>query len=884
MEQMFDPLSRKDVPKRVLIYGKPGIGKSTVCRKLALDWTQPTTNYAVSNFEFVLLLEAKHLNGNVLEALFDQIIPMDSCVSRSEFKTYVSETQHRHLIVVDGVDEMHKGFDTDLFNILTGKLLRHCTVVVTSRPDNWMKIGASYGIWYDRHLNIKGYTLENAIKYVGRYFHCVNPELSYKGLTEGMKVSPYLKDLAHNPLNVVLMCVLWEDIGKLPNTRLELYEELVYCICRRFCAKNGIEMCGSNLPKICEKLMFQTSSIAFEGFESGCLTFEESDIKEKYKDDYLYLLGFITKEHSSSRIRRHEIYVFPHKTLQEFFAAYRIARFDKEVRIEILSKLAAEFPNKGEVLKFAMGMLKSAKTEEIPQILDLVKPPLTSIWRSQRTRRLASFLEEVHHNSSSREFPSREKLTEAIPCRRSGKCTITEQHSSTGERVDLLYESFEDVSNAGKYVSGEIHIDFSDFHLMNRLTFIAHMIRHAKVSHVCIVCHLESSIDRFLEILDALRHNASATTVCFKFLVGAKPIESALKRELATGDSLLKDTNIQLLSLEIEPASPGIQAHESQLDFIVDLVYGNGYNQKSTLKAISICSTLLSSERVSNLIGFLHQHCYLLLTFDISYATLSHSTMSMLGCLCSHSGSMKGLYICDCTFGLGDFEAFAKSLLEGKYRTLNDIALRACNLDSTFCPSLGKMIEYLDILALDLSHNKLDCESILILENSIKSRTTLASLNLDFNPIYDKGVESISRIIEENKNLHILYADFQRCSAGALHPPVGCSIVRETKTHHTKRTFSLKALANLQQAARSSKCLKWLVLPHCHPEEETKCLGFDGDGNCVETSGFAFPGTSLLSENKQTFCRYCCSNVFYIQRARGRDYKHVTSDQSASQS
>ncbi|XP_070574857.1 E3 ubiquitin-protein ligase DZIP3-like [Ptychodera flava] len=91
MEQMLDPLSRKDAPKRVLIYGKPGIGKSTVCRKLALDWTLPTTNYAVSNFEFVLLLEAKHVTGNILEALYDQIIPIDSCVARSEFKNYIQK-------------------------------------------------------------------------------------------------------------------------------------------------------------------------------------------------------------------------------------------------------------------------------------------------------------------------------------------------------------------------------------------------------------------------------------------------------------------------------------------------------------------------------------------------------------------------------------------------------------------------------------------------------------------------------------------------------------------------------------------------------------------------------------------------------------------------
>ncbi|XP_070574855.1 NACHT, LRR and PYD domains-containing protein 3-like [Ptychodera flava] len=874
MEQMFDPLSRKDAPKRVLIYGKPGIGKSTVCRKLALDWTLPTTNYAVFNFEFVLLLEAKHVTGNILEALYDQIIPIDSCVARSEFKTYVSETQHRHLIVVDGIDELSKGFDTDLFNILTGKLLRHSTVVVTSRPDNWMKIGASYGTWYDRHLNIKGYTLENAIKYVGRYFRCVNPELPYEGLTEGMKVSPYLKDLAHNPLNVVLMCVLWEDTGKLPNTRLELYEELVYCICRRFCAKNSIEMCGSNLPKICDKLMFQTSSIAFEGFESGRLTFEEADIKEKYKDDYLYLLGFITKEHSSSRIRRHEIYVFPHKTLQEFFAAYRIVRFDKEKRMVVLSKLAAEFPKKDtEVFIFAMGMLRSIHVEEIPQMLDIVNPPQKELHKCNRKARLNSLLSEVQDDSCT--FPSHKHHTVAQRCRRSGKCTMKESRPSVGKWADLLYEcAYHDLNHAGKYVPGDVSLDLSDTDLVGRITFIAHMIRYANIDHVCVICHFESSINHFLEIFDALIQSVYAQTICFKFWVGTKPVESVVKGQLSTSDSIIENSNIQFIGFEIEPASPGIHVDESQLNFVMGLIYGKEYRQKSGLQGISVCSTLLSPHSVCRLIGFLKEHCCQLLTLDITYATLSYDTMSMLGSLCSQSGSMKRLYICDCTFSLSDFEGFTKSLLEGKYKTLNDVVLRACSLDVSFCPSLQKIIECLDIVALDLSHNKLDCESIMLLEQSMKSNTALAVLNLEYNPISDKGVGSLSRIIEENQNLHILYADFQNCSAGAVHSPVGCSILGENHQHCTKRTFGLEALAILQQAASSSQSFKWLVLPHCHPSEEKRCRGFDNDGKCVGTSGFGCPAGVSVSENRQSFCRFCCGKLMLIQ---GKAHvKHAT--------
>ena len=166
---------------------------------------------------------------------------------------------------------------------------------------------------FDTVLEIQGYSENDITKYVTKYFQDNDDPSLAERLIQNLKSNINLRTLAANPLNTVLLCVVFEDYdGKLPSTVTELYDNIVYCITKRYCKKYGLEVEDKLLDTRKEIL----GKLANKSLHEDALSFNESDLKDE--EIQCTEMGFLYKEDSKKKIKPDHSYWF----LQEYLAAF----------------------------------------------------------------------------------------------------------------------------------------------------------------------------------------------------------------------------------------------------------------------------------------------------------------------------------------------------------------------------------------------------------------------------------------------------------------------------------------------------------------------------------------------------------------------------------
>ena len=143
MTAIFKPHAGCQRPRTVLLEGDPGMGKSTYCQKLAYDWATKQEQWDTSfpKIEVLLLLRCHEIRSTIWEAIDDQILPAEIDDQTKEcFFRFVRENQPKVLLLLDGVDEMDSSQQQRIFDLVEGKELSGCHVVLTSRHEVGRKV------------------------------------------------------------------------------------------------------------------------------------------------------------------------------------------------------------------------------------------------------------------------------------------------------------------------------------------------------------------------------------------------------------------------------------------------------------------------------------------------------------------------------------------------------------------------------------------------------------------------------------------------------------------------------------------------------------------------------------------------------------------------
>ena len=370
MTAIFKPHAGCQRPRTVLLEGDPGMGKSTYCQKLAFDWATKQEQWDTSfpKIEVLLLLRCHEIRSTIWKAIDDQILPAEiDDQTRECFFRFVRENQPKVLFLLDGVDEMDSIQQQRIFDLVEGKELSGCHVVLTSRHE----VGRKVRRYCDTLWEIVGFSEEDAKSFICTYFRKIKKEHLAENLMEKIwnsyESSEDLDELTKNPLNVTLLCILCEDFeGVFPASRTQLYTEIVLCVLRRYERKEGLSSKNEDLMSIYKDDLINLGRVALQSLRKGELHFEEHESGGTFV--VLSKFGFLSLQSSISRRKTCVRYAFLHKSFQEFFSGFYLACqiLDGEIEFDSVVTDQSFRSDLSQVFLFMTGILasKSERTAE----------------------------------------------------------------------------------------------------------------------------------------------------------------------------------------------------------------------------------------------------------------------------------------------------------------------------------------------------------------------------------------------------------------------------------------------------------------------------------------------------------------------------------------
>ena len=369
VDDIFKP-SEEDNVQLVLVEGSPGIGKTTFCLKLALDWVNGAMPRNFPTFKLVFLLKCRDIIKDVVEEIFEQLLPEDLEERIKEALVNLLEdldNQKQILIILDGLDEVPEKSEDRMNKILARKKLSFCYVLATTRQEKGIE--ARKLLRFDKHLAIEGFSEDDSFEYIRKHFRNIGTGHSSKGerLIEEVKQNPLLGDLQRNPLNLLLLCVVYEDHeGSLPSSITDLYQTIVRCLLRRYCAREELKASekDEDLDKQFEITILALGELAWKCLLKDGLSFYEDELEELERSNENIVarrLGLVYKEESMKRLKPRHAYSFLHKTFQEYFAASYVAHKFRRSEFQMLEQML--FPESAmwkfkQVFVFVCGILR----------------------------------------------------------------------------------------------------------------------------------------------------------------------------------------------------------------------------------------------------------------------------------------------------------------------------------------------------------------------------------------------------------------------------------------------------------------------------------------------------------------------------------------------
>jgi predicted NACHT family NTPase len=333
-EERVPGLEAVDRYSKLMILGKPGAGKTTFMKRLAMlcnrgEFQSQRIPIFVSLKEFA---EAE-TQPKLLEYIDRQW--SDFGVTTAA-KTLLSVGQG--LVLLDGLDEVREDDNKRVLKEIKNftRLYRDCQIVITCRIAAW-----EYKFEGFTEVEVADFDEDQIAEFINKWFQTKGKPLTADRMLSKLQTRKPVMELATNPLLLTLLCLIFGNGSDFPNSRSELYEEGLNILLRKWDATRDIDR-----RQIYKKLSRKgkenlLSQLAFDTFDRGEYFFKQSTV-ERHITEYIRnipgtstdeealqldseaVLRSIMAQHGLLVERAKGIFSFSHLTFHEYFAAKRI--------------------------------------------------------------------------------------------------------------------------------------------------------------------------------------------------------------------------------------------------------------------------------------------------------------------------------------------------------------------------------------------------------------------------------------------------------------------------------------------------------------------------------------------------------------------------------
>jgi predicted NACHT family NTPase len=411
-ERRIPGLEAVEKHRRLMVLGKPGAGKTTFLKYLAMQCI--AGGYAADKVPFFVTLKdfaETEKSPSLLEYLAEKLPNLQSPPFEGGFRGITNHaivdqllSSGRSLILLDGLDEVREEDTARVIREMrdTADRFGGSQFVITCRI-----AAKEYTFERFTEVEVADFGKPEIATFARNWFRAKNDLPKAKTFVQRLERNQPIQELATNPLLLTLLCLVFGEGGDFPTNRADLYEEGVKTLLKKWDAKRNIQR-----DELYKKLDVQRREDLLS--HVALLTFQQKEyfIKQRRLEGYIadfignlrdvdpepevlridsaVVLRSIQAQHGLLVERARGIYSFSHLTFQEYFTAREITDTNQ------IDFLVARIREKRwrEVVLLTVGMMRNAD-----ELLLAMKSHIESMLQSDL--KLQQFLQWVNQKSLS---------------------------------------------------------------------------------------------------------------------------------------------------------------------------------------------------------------------------------------------------------------------------------------------------------------------------------------------------------------------------------------------------------------------------------------------------------------------------------------------------